>query len=115
MKKLKSGVIYHGGSIDTPSHLQKGIIRLDNGTFSFQAEGKSPLFNIDIRIPEKDIISAKAEERKYYSSVGYFLILEYLDNHRKKQKIDLEIRSFIRRGRAQAISRLWAEILTHKI
>lgn len=115
MKKLKSGVIYHGGSIDIPSHLQKGVIRLDNGVFSFEAKGKSPVFNIDIRIPEEDIISAKTEEHKYYSSVGYLLILEYLDNHGIKQKIELEIRSFIRRGRAQAISRLWAEILTHRI
>jgi hypothetical protein len=63
-------------------------------------------------IPVGRIESARAEERKYYSSVGYFLVLEFLDQEGKKQALELEIRSFVRRGRAQAISRLWAETVS---
>ena len=114
MKKLKSKVLYHGGSIPVPSHLQKGLIELDEGLFHFTASGKSPKHNIQMAIPLDRIKSAKAEERKYYSSMGYFLVIEFREENGKDQVLDLEIRSFVRRGRAQAISRLWAEILSDK-
>ncbi|MCP4666152.1 MAG: hypothetical protein GY849_07275 [Deltaproteobacteria bacterium] len=114
MKKLKSRVIYHGGSIPVPSHLQKGLIQVEEGSFRFMAAGKSAKHDIHMSIPVDRIKSAKAEERKYYSSMGYFLIIQFLDKDGKEGALDLEIRSFVRRGRAQAISRLWAETLSDR-
>ena len=95
MKKLKTKVIYHGGSIPVPSHLQKGIIELKDDQFRFIAKGKSDKYNIHMSVPLGYIKSAIAEERKYYSSVGYFLILKYLDDKGKEQILELEIRSFV--------------------
>lgn len=114
MNKLKSKVLYHGGSIPVPSHLQKGVIELEEGSFYFTASGKSPKHDIKMTVPVDRIRRAKAEERKYYSSMGYFLVLEFLDKNGKEETLELEIRSFVRRGRAQAISRLWAETLSVK-
>ena len=114
MKKFKSKVIYHGGSIPVPSHLQKGIIKLKDDRFQFLAKGKSEKYNIRMAISVGHIKSAIAEERKYYSSVGYFLILNYLDDKRKEQILELEIRSFVRRGRAQYFAKQWAEILSRR-
>ena len=114
MEKFKSKVLYHGGSIPVPSHLQKGLIELEEGSFYFTASGKSPKHDIQMTIPVDWIKSAKAEERKYYSSMGYFLVIEFLDKDGKEETLELEIRSFVRRGRAQAISMLWAETLSEK-
>ena len=112
MKKMKSKVIYHGGSISVPSYLQRGEIKLRDKGLSFSARGREPRYNIDIAIPLEKISSARAEERKYYSSVGYFLIIEYRDDKGNTQKLELEVRAFIRRGRALAISQWWAEELS---
>jgi hypothetical protein len=112
MKKMKSKVIYHGGSIPVPSYLQKGSITIDDDTLLFGARGKESRYDIDIRVPFEKIIGARAEERKYYSSVGYFLIIEYKDENDKKQELELEVRAFLRRGRALAISQWWAENLS---
>ena len=114
MKKIRSRVLYHGGSIPVPSHLQKGHIRLEEGLFHFTASGKSAKYDIRMTIPVDRIESAKAEERKYYSSMGYFLVITFRDREGKEGTLELEIRSFVRRGRAQAISRLWAETLSDK-
>lgn len=114
MKELKSKVIYHGGSLPVPSYLQKGEIQLRNGSFHFYTKGKSLKYPIDVSVPIANIRSAVAEERKYYSSIGYFLIIEYINNHGEKEKLEFEIRSFGRRGRAQAILQLWAEALSVK-
>ena len=112
MKKMKSKVIYHGGSIPVPSYLQKGSIAIDDDTLIFDVRGKESRYDIDIRVPLEKIADARAEERKYYSSVGYFLIIEYLDEDDEKQELELEIRAFLRRGRALAISQWWAEYLS---
>ena len=112
MKKTKSKVIYHGGSIPVPSYLQRGTIEIDAGILAFNAQGREPRYHIDISIPLKKIIGARAEERKYYSSVGYFVIIEYKDENDAKQELELEIRAFIRRGRALAISQWWAKKLS---
>jgi hypothetical protein len=112
MKRLKSKVIYHGGSIPVPSHLQKGIIELKDNRLHFTAKGDSEKYNIRMAIPVGHIKSAITEERKYYSSVGYFLVLKYLDDKGKEQILELEIRSFVRRGRAQYFAKQWAEILS---
>ena len=114
MKKLKSKVIYHGGSLPVPSYLQKGEIELKEGAFHFYTKGKSLKYPVDISIPIANIRSTIAEERKYYSSVSYFLIIQYVGNREKEEKLELEIRSFGRRGRAQALSQLWAEALSVK-
>lgn len=111
MKKMKSKVIYHGGSISVPSYLQRGEIKLRDKALSFSARGREPRYNIDMDIPLEKIVGARAEERKYYSSVGYFLIIEYRDDEGDAQELELEIRAFIRRGRALAISQWWAEEL----
>lgn len=112
MNKMKSKVIYHGGSIPVPSYLQRGTIEINAGTLSFSARGRESKYDIDIVIPIEKISEARTEERKYYSSVGYFLIVEYEDENGGKQELELEIRAFIRRGRALAISQWWAETLS---
>jgi len=38
-------------------------------------------------------------------------MVRYIDKNGKEENLELEIRSFGRRGRAQAISQLWAEAL----
>ena len=113
MKKLKSKVIYHSGSIPVPGYLQKGYIELKDGMFRFVAKGKSEKYNIHITVPATHIIAATAQERKYYSSMGYFVIITYKDHTGKTEEIELEIRSFVRRLRAQYFSRLWAETLSN--
>jgi hypothetical protein len=112
MKKLKTGIIYHGGSIPVPSYLQKGTIELRDQRLLIQARGKPSQPVIDLEIPLDRLRRAAAEERKYYSSVGYFLVLEYSDEKGEDANLELEIRSFVRRGRAQALSRYWAESLS---
>ncbi len=111
MKGLKSKVIYHGGSLPVPTYFQKGKIEIKEGAFHFYTKGESLKYPIDINIPIANIKSVVAEEKKYYSSVGYFLIVRYIDTKGKEENLELEIRSFGRRGRAQAISQLWAETL----
>ena len=78
------------------------------------AKGKSAKHTVDIHIPLNNIKKATPVEKKYYSSIGYFLHVEYLDNRGKEQNIELEIRCFIRRGRTQALMNYWAENLTSK-
>ena len=95
-----------------PSHLQKGVIEITGEAFHFRAKGKAPRYDISVSVPAANIRRAFVEERKYYSSVGYMLILGYTDQDGGEQDLELEIRSFVRRGRAQALARLWAETLS---
>lgn len=115
MKKIKTKIHYCGGSIPVPSHLQKGTIEIRDNAFHLMARGKSEKHSVDIRIPLKHIISATPVEKKFYSSVGYFLHVEYLDASGNEQGIELEIRCFIRRGRTQALMNYWAEELSSNI
>lgn len=112
MKPLKSGVIYHGGTLPVPSRLQKGTLELQGGVLRLQARCEDPRFDLNLRIPFERIERAAAEERKYYSSVGYFLVIDYRGEEESTTRIELEIRSFIRRGRTQALCRHWADRLT---
>jgi hypothetical protein len=112
MKKIKTRVYYCGGSLPVPGRLQKGIIEIKNGAFCFRTKGHSAENAIDICIPMADIKRAIPEEKKFYSSVGYFLRVEYLGDKGKNEEIELEIRCFIRRGRTQALMNLWAEMLS---
>ena len=114
MKNFKTKIHYCGGSIPIPSHLQKGTIEIKDNAFRLIAKGKSEKHTVDIRIPLDHIKKAVPVEKKYYSSVGYFLHVEYLDNSGKEQDIELEIRCFIRRGRTQALMNYWAEELSSK-
>ncbi len=115
MKKIKTKVLYCGGSLPVPSYLQKGIIEIKNGSFCFRAGGQSAKHAIDIRIPMANIKKAIPEEKKFYSSVGYFLRVEYLGDSGKNEEIEMEIRCFIRRGRTQALMNLWVEMLSPKV
>ena len=115
MKSLKTKIHYCGGSIPVPSHLQKGTIEVKDNVFRIIAKGKSTKHTVDIHIPLNNIKKATPVEKKYYSSVGYFLHVEYLDNHGKEENIELEIRCFIRRGRTQALMNHWAKNLTSKV
>jgi hypothetical protein len=112
MPSLKSKVIYHGGSLPVPSRLQKGLIQLEAESLHVTAKGETRRYDLDLHIPLDRITRVRAEERKYYSSVGYFLVIEYAGDGERPERLELEIRSFVRRGRAQAISRLWAETLS---
>ena len=114
MKKWKSRVLFHGGSIPIPSYYQKGKIEIKADVFEFKAGAKVAKYNIDIRFPLTDIYTVKAKEKKYYSSTAYMLIIEYKGQNGSRESLELEIRSFGRRGRAQAIARLWADRLTSK-
>jgi hypothetical protein len=111
MKSLKSKIIYQGGTLPVPSRLQKGIIRIQGDRFLLRCPQENPLYDLDLNLPLTRILSAQARERKYYSSVAYLLIVDFLDQQEQRQTLELEIRSFIRRGRAQALSRFWAELL----
>jgi hypothetical protein len=115
MKKIKTRIHYCGGSIPVPSHFQKGTIEIKDNAFHLAAKGKSAKHSVDIRIPLKHIIRATPVEKKYYSSVGYFLHVGYLDGSGNEQDIELEIRCFIRRGRTQALMYYWAEELSSNI
>ena len=115
MKKIKTKVLYCGGSLPVPSRLQKGIIEIKNGSFCFRARGQSEKHSIDIRIPIPNIKRVTPEEKKFYSSVGYFLRVEYLEENGKNEEIEMEIRCFIRRGRTQALMNLWVEMLSPKV
>ena len=112
MKRLKTKIHYCGGTIPVPSHMQKGTIEIKDRSLCIVARGKSPRHSLDIRIPLKKITSAAPVEKKYYSSIGYFLHLTYVDDTGKEEKIELEIRCFIRRGRTQALMRYWADTLS---
>lgn len=115
MKHFKTKIHYCGGSIPVPSHLQKGTIEIKDNAFRLIAKGKSEKHTVDIRIPLDHIKKAVPVEKKYYSSVGYFLHVEYLDGNGKEENIELEIRCFIRRGRTQALMNYWAEELSSRL
>ena len=115
MKKIKTKVLYCGGSLPVPSRLQKGTIEIKDGAFYFRTSGQSAKHSIDIRIPLANIKRVIPEEKKFYSSVGYFLRVEYLGDNGKNEEIEMEIRCFIRRGRTQALMNLWVEMLSPKV
>jgi len=115
VKNLKTKVLYCGGSLPVPSHLQKGVIEIRDGLFYFRARGKSPKHTIDIRIPMANIKRVVPEEKKFYSSVGYFLRVAYVDDDGRDEEIEMEIRCFIRRGRTQVLMNHWVEMLSPKI
>lgn len=114
MEKYKSRILYHGGSIPIPSYFQKGKIKLEGDQLDISAKGKESKYNIHISIPVKNIQSVSAYENKYYSSTAYMLKLEFIDSSEKTENVDLEIRSFGKRGRARAISQFWAKTLSEK-
>jgi len=110
--RLNSRVLYHGGSYPVPSVHQKGRLVFDRARLVLTAVGKRKQYPIHIDIPIAAIVTATTEEQKYYSSTAYMLIIEFDDESGRRDTIELEIRSFGRRGRAQAISRLWAQTLS---
>ncbi len=114
MKNFKTKVIYRGGSIAIPSTLQKGVIEIKDNYFCIQIKGKSANQSFDLNIPLSRIKHAAPIEKKYYSSVGYFLNVDYINDNGKEESIDMEIRCFIRRGRTQALMNWWAERLSPK-
>jgi hypothetical protein len=115
VKKYKSRILYHGGSMPVPSYFQKGKIKLENGQVEILAKGKEPKYNIHIKLPLENIQTAIAHENKYYSSTAHMLKIEFLDLDGNKEDIDLEIRSFGKRGRTRAISQYWEKILSEKL
>ena len=98
-----------------PSYFQKGSITLEGDQLDIFAKGKEDKYNIHICIPVKNIRNVSAYENKYYSSTAYMLKLEFNDRDGKKEDIDLEIRSFGKRGRARAISQAWAKKLSERL
>jgi len=114
MKKLRTKIHYCGGSIPVPSHLQKGVMEIKDGQFLLKAKGKTPKHTVDMNIPLANIKKVTPVEKKYYSSVGYFIKIEYISNSGNEEDIELEIRCFIRRGRTQALMNYWAKNLTSK-
>ncbi len=111
MKKIKSRILYHGGSLPVPSYFQKGKIKLEKDRIEISAKGKEARYDIHITIPLDHIYKVSAYENKYYSSTAYMLKIEFEGSDKKKETIDLEIRSFGKRGRARAISQFWAKTL----
>ena len=112
MKKLKTKIHYCGGTVPVPARFQKGTIEIKDRSFCIMARGTSGKQSLDIRIPLENITKAVPVEKKYYSSVGYFLYVSYLDGSGNEVKIELEIRCFIRRGRTQALMYYWADTLS---
>jgi len=113
-KIYKSRILYHGGSLPIPSYFQKGKIRLEDGQVEIFAKGKEDKYSIHLAIPVENIQRASAYEHKYYSSTAYMVKLEFEGKNSEKEDIDLEIRSFGKRGRARAISQFWAKTLSEK-
>ena len=109
MRQLKSKIIYHGGTLPVPSYRQKGEIRLEKEHLVITAKGQESRYDVAVQIPLNDVISVRAVENKYYSSVAYCLEIAYRTRDNSQEHLELEIRSFVRRGRAQAIARWWAE------
>lgn len=111
MKKRKSRILYHGGTLSIPAYFQKGHLVLEKEVLSVSARAKDRKFDIAVQIPKTNLLHVIAVEKKYYSSTAYMLEIEYRGENNREEKIELEVRSFGRRGRAQAISRNWARIL----
>ncbi|MDX9786193.1 MAG: hypothetical protein RBT11_05445 [Desulfobacterales bacterium] len=111
MKKLKSRILYHGGTLPIPAYFQKGHLVFEKNVLTINAKAKDRRFDIDVRIPMERLASVTAAEKKYYSSTAYMLEIHYRNEANKEERLEIEIRSFGRRGRAQAISRNWANIL----
>ncbi len=107
---LKDKVIYFGGSLPIPSRQQKGFLALENEAIIFRAGNE-----IDLVIPLSRVKGVQDEEVKYYSSIGYFLRLEYEDERGQPQHLVVEMRSFIRRGRTLYKTRQWVEELSKRI
>lgn len=97
-----------------PSYFQKGKIKLEDGQIEISVKGKEKKYDIYLTIPLENIHTVSAQENKYYSSTAYMLRLEFTGRDGKKEDIDLEIRSFGKRGRARAISQFWAKTLSEK-
>lgn len=108
LKDLK--VIYFGGSFPAPSRYQKGTLSFDGEIITFRAGGE-----INLVIPLARLKGVRMEEVKYYSSIGYFLRIEYEDEKGGPQHLLVEVRSFIRRGRALYKARRWVEELSRRI
>jgi len=114
MKKYKSRILYHDGSLPIPSYFQKGKIRLENDRVDIYAKGKEDKYTIHRSFPMGNIQAVTAYESKYYSSTAYMLKIEFIGEGGEKEYVDIEIRSFGKRGRARAISQYWAKILSEK-
>lgn len=107
---LKDKVIYFGGSLPIPCRYQKGVLALEDGVVTFRAGEE-----IDLAIPLTSLKEVRMEEVKYYSSIGYFLRLEYEDDNGQLQHLVVEMRSFVRRGWALYKARRWVEELSRRI
>mgnify|MGYP000049961449 CR=1 FL=1 len=107
---LKDKVIYFGGSLPVPCRHQRGVLALEDETITFRAGQE-----IEVAIPLARLRGVRMEEVKYYSSIGYFLRLEYEDEGGQPQHLLLEVRSFIRRGRALYKARHWVQELSQRI
>jgi len=113
MKNLRSKVIYHGGSLPVPCRFQKGTLARDGGRLLFSVKGPGRKYDIDLVIPLGSIREVLPEEKKYYSTTGYFLLLGYVDSAGRKQDLEIELRCFCRRARGRAVLRMWIESLSH--
>ena len=112
MKKLKSRILYHGGTLPIPAYFQKGKLVYEKGVLSVNAKAKDRKFDVALHISKDRLVKVTAMEKKYYSSTAYLLQIFYRSEEKREEMLEIEIRSFGRRGRAQAISRCWAEALT---
>lgn len=111
MKKLTSRILYHGGTLPIPAYFQKGKLVYEKDLLSVKARAKDQRFDITLHISKDRLVQVTAVEKKYYSSTAYMLEICYTSEENREEMLEIEIRSFGRRGRAQAISRCWAETL----
>jgi hypothetical protein len=111
MAKLRTKVLYHGGSLKVPTRYQKGVLALRRGKLSFRAKGRTPQEMIDLTIPVEKLRRVTLEERMYYSSIGYFLRIEFVDDGDVPGELIVEVRSFLRRLRALLTAKKWVEVL----
>jgi len=111
MAKLRTKVLYHGGSLKVPTRYQKGVLALGEGTLSFRARGRTLEEKITLTIPVEKLKRVTMEERMYYSSIGYFLRIEFSDDQDMPGELIVEVRSFLRRLRALLTAQKWVEVL----
>jgi len=112
MEKLRSKVIYHGGTLPVPCRLQKGTLCLDGSRLILSAKDPDGRYDIGLSIPRDSIREVASEEKKYYSTTGYFLMLGYADSAGELHRLEIELRCFCRRARGRAALRMWIAALS---
>ncbi|MBW1972945.1 MAG: hypothetical protein JRI44_08965 [Deltaproteobacteria bacterium] len=115
MSIFKSRVFLSGGSFPIVCKDQKSILKLEDDKITLEIKPYNKEKKKRFDIPLKRIKDIRIDKRKSYSTVSYFIIIEYLDQGDVLRDIHLQIRSFIRRGRTLNIANHWVKLIKERI